>query len=64
MTNPFDREDGQFYVLKNSEGQYSIWPDFAPVPAGWDIVMEPASKVTCLAHIEEEWTDLRPQSAR
>lgn len=24
-TNPFDAEDGRFYVLVNGEEQYSLW---------------------------------------
>ena len=35
MTNPFDNEDGSFFVLVNDEGQHSLWPSFAEVPAGW-----------------------------
>lgn len=25
-TNPFDDEDGRFYVLVNDEDQHSFWP--------------------------------------
>ena len=35
MTNPFDDENGRFYVLVNDENQHSLWPTFADVPAGW-----------------------------
>ncbi len=31
----FDRDDVVFQVVVNQEGQYSIWPDFKPVPNGW-----------------------------
>ena len=30
----FERDDGTFHVVINDEEQYSIWPDFKPVPAG------------------------------
>ena len=33
-TNPFDDEDGRFYVLVNDEDQHSLWPTFSEVPAG------------------------------
>lgn len=62
MTNPFDDEDGTFLVLVNAEGQHSLWPAFADVPAGWEAVFGPASRAGCLGHITENWTDLRPRS--
>ncbi|OXS36795.1 MbtH family protein [Streptomyces sp. XY006] len=62
MANPFDDDSGVFRVLVNDEGQYSLWPDFAPVPAGWDSVHGPDTRATCLEHIERHWTDMRPPS--
>ncbi|RKN04856.1 MbtH family protein [Streptomyces radicis] len=62
MTNPFDDQDGVFLVLVNDEGQHSLWPEFADVPAGWTRVFGPESRAACLAHIEEAWTDMRPKS--
>ncbi|MET9926693.1 MULTISPECIES: MbtH family protein [unclassified Streptomyces] len=62
MTNPFDNEDGVFHVLVNDEGQHSLWPAFAEVPAGWDVVVSDSTRQTCLDHIEENWTDIRPAS--
>ena len=38
MTNPFEAQDGNFLVLVNAEGQYSLWPDFKEIPAGWTAV--------------------------
>ncbi|THJ25116.1 MbtH family protein [Candidatus Frankia alpina] len=61
-TNPFDDENGSFYVLVNAEGQHSLWPTFAPVPAGWRTVHEAASRSSCLEYVEANWTDLRPAS--
>ncbi|MGH3601447.1 MAG: MbtH family protein [Pseudonocardiaceae bacterium] len=60
--NPFDDEGGIFYALVNHEGQYSLWPTFAVVPAGWTIVHGEASRQSCLEFIEENWTDMRPKS--
>ena len=61
-TNPFDDEDGTFAVLCNDEGQHSLWPVFAEVPAGWTTVHGPGDRASCLAYVEENWTDLRPRS--
>ena len=62
MTNPFDDENGTFLVLRNDEGQYSLWPEFAAVPAGWATVFGPAGQQPCVAHVEQHWTDMRPAS--
>ena len=64
MTNPFDDENGRFSVLINDEQQYSLWPSFADVPAGWRVVFGEDSRDACLAYVEEHWTDLRPASIR
>jgi MbtH protein len=60
--NPFDDEAGSFYALVNDEGQYSLWPTFVAVPAGWTVVFGEASRQACLDHIEANWTDMRPKS--
>jgi MbtH protein len=62
MSNPFDDEDGEFCVLVNDEGQYSLWPTFRDVPAGWTAVGPRGARQACLAYIEENWTDMRPKS--
>ncbi|MFB7938266.1 MbtH family protein, partial [Streptomyces sp. NPDC056049] len=33
--NPFDNAENPFHVVVNDEGQHSLWPAFAAVPAGW-----------------------------
>ncbi|TWP45713.1 MbtH family protein [Lentzea tibetensis] len=62
MSNPFEDQDGTYLVLINDEEQYSLWPEFAGVPGGWRVVMGPDSRAACLAHIEQNWLDLRPKS--
>jgi MbtH protein len=62
VTNPFDDSNARFLVLVNHEGQYSLWPDFAAVPPGWNTVLGPEARQTCLDHIEQHWTDMRPRS--
>jgi MbtH protein len=58
--NPFDDPDGRFLVLVNDEGQHSLWPAFAPVPAGWRVGLPEASRQDCLDWIERSWVDMRP----
>ncbi|MFJ7781027.1 MbtH family protein [Streptomyces yangpuensis] len=62
MSNPFDDPDGVFLVLVNDEGQHSLWPQFADVPAGWTIAFGPESNSACLEYVENNWTDMRPKS--
>nr|WSW43262.1 MbtH family protein [Streptomyces sp. NBC_01001] len=62
MTNPFDDPEATYLVLVNDEGQYSLWPAFAEVPAGWAIAHEQDSRQACLDYIETNWTDMRPKS--
>lgn len=64
MTNPFENEDAPYLVLVNDEGQHSLWPGFADVPAGWTVALPASSRADCLAHIEQHWTDMRPLSIR
>ncbi|MGH3794143.1 MAG: MbtH family protein [Pseudonocardiaceae bacterium] len=62
MTNPFDDADGSFFALVNDEGQHSLWPVFAEMPAGWKVVHGPASWQSCMDYIDTHWTDMRPKS--
>jgi MbtH protein len=61
-TNPFDDEDGIFYVLVNDEEQYSLWPVFADVPDGWRVVFGDSDRSSCLDYVERNWADMRPRS--
>ncbi len=62
MTNPFEDENGIYVVLINDEGQYSLWPEFIDVPAGWTVAHPPDKRQACLDYINEHWTDMRPKS--
>lgn len=64
MSDPFDDPDGTYLVLRNDEEQYSCWPEFADVPPGWRVVHGPGNRDEMLAHIEENWVDMRPKSLR
>lgn len=62
MTNPFEDENGEFLVLVNDEGQYSLWPSFHEIPVGWNQVGPKGKRRECLDWIEANWTDMRPRS--
>ncbi|MFD1802329.1 MbtH family protein [Mixta tenebrionis] len=61
-TNPFDDETSAFYVLINARRQYSLWPEFAAIPAGWQVEFGPEKRASCLAYVEREWQEMRPAS--
>jgi MbtH protein len=62
MANPFEDKDQSYLVLVNDEGQHSLWPGFAAVPAGWKIAFGPGDRELCLGYVNEQWTDMRPKS--
>ncbi len=62
MTNPFEDADGTYLVLINDEGQHSLWPAFIEVPAGWAVTHPQDTRQACLDYINQNWTDMRPQS--
>ena len=47
FSNPFDDPQGAFYILRNAQGQFSLWPQQCVLPAGWDIVCQPQSQASC-----------------
>jgi MbtH protein len=57
-------ENTSFHVVVNDEEQYSIWPDYKVIPAGWRAAGKSGKKDDCLAWIDEVWTDMRPLSLR
>ncbi|MER6071763.1 MbtH family protein [Streptomyces sp. NPDC001817] len=62
MSNQLDNSHGSFHVVVNHEGQYSIWPESADVPAGWTVCHGAADRTSCLEYINTHWTDMRPLS--
>lgn len=62
MTNPFENPEGVYHALVNEEGQYSLWPAFLDVPAGWTVAHGPDNRQACLDIVNERWTDMRPLS--
>ncbi|MEU6842769.1 MbtH family NRPS accessory protein [Streptomyces sp. NPDC046716] len=62
MTDPSAGSQDHCVVVVNGEGQHAMWPEFAPPPAGWDIVHGPADRSSCAAYVDAHWTDMRPLS--
>jgi MbtH protein len=62
MSNSLDDPNGRFFVVVNAEGQYSLWPEFAQVPAGWTVSHGAADRASCIEFINANWTDMRPLS--
>jgi MbtH protein len=63
MSNPFDDQSGAFVVLVNHQGQHSLWPAAAEIPAGWwSIACEQNGRQACIEYIDKNWTDMRPRA--
>jgi MbtH protein len=62
MTNPFEDPEGTYLVVVNDEKQYSLWPAFAQVPAGWRVVHQDGTYQGSLDFISETWTDMAPET--
>jgi MbtH protein len=60
VSNPFDEQDGAFVVLINDQGQHSLWPAAADIPAGWSIACEQNGRQACIEYISKHWTNMRP----
>ena len=60
-----EEADATIYtVVVNHEEQYSIWAADMPVPDGWRSDGVTGDRETCLEHIRQVWTDMRPLSLR
>jgi MbtH protein len=59
-----DSDTIQFHVVINPEQQYSIWPGYRDIPAGWQAVGVSGTRAQCLEYIDAHWTDMRPASLR
>jgi MbtH protein len=62
MSNPFEDPEATYLVLVNEEGQYSLWPSFVEVPAGWSVAHPEGTRQQCIDYVNENWTDMRPKS--
>jgi MbtH protein len=62
MSDPSEHDNVEYLVVVNDERQYSIWPSYRELPAGWNAAGTRGSRAECLAWIEANWTDMRPRS--
>lgn len=58
-----ESDDGEYRVVRNADGQFSIMRKNHPNPAGWHDEGMRGSKEECLDHIETVWTDMAPNTA-
>jgi MbtH protein len=56
--------DEQYVVIVNDEEQYSIWIVGEELPAGWVATGFTGSRIECVDHVDQVWTDMRPKSLR
>lgn len=59
VPNPTD--EGTYQVVRNAEGQFSIWPSERDLLDGWSAVGVSGSRTTCLEYILQQWEKFRPQ---
>jgi MbtH protein len=60
VTNPFEDEDASYCVLRNDEGQHSLWRTDISCPAGWQKIYEAGSRSEALNYVNQHWHDMRP----
>ncbi|MCB4208810.1 MbtH family protein [Arthrobacter sp. UM1] len=53
----FESEQSEFLALRNVAGQYSLWPSWLEVPAGWSAEFGPSSRGDVLSYIENSWVE-------
>jgi MbtH protein len=57
-------DESKYLVVKNFEGQYSIWSSDRPIPPGWEPQGAARPKDECLEYIRLTWTDMAPASLK
>jgi uncharacterized protein YbdZ (MbtH family) len=58
MIDPFDDTTGQFKVLINDRQQHSLWPSFAKVPRGWEVVLDDTDRDSALKYVSGYSSDI------
>ncbi|MFC9336871.1 MbtH family protein [Streptomyces sp. NPDC057020] len=54
----------RYTVVVNDEEQHAVWPEDAPLPAGWRPEGFAGTEEQCVAHVDRVWPDIRPLSLR
>ena len=63
FSNPFDDPQGAFYILRNAQGQFSLWPQECAVPAGWDTACHQESQASSQQRGEGHRPTLTPPNS-
>ncbi|MDT3717945.1 MbtH family NRPS accessory protein [Pseudomonas oryzihabitans] len=58
--NPFDDPAQVLVILRNAQGQCSLWPEDMACPAGWTPVFGPALRPACDDWLKAHWRDIHP----
>ena len=58
--NLFDDPEQVMLILRNAQGQCSLWPWAMACPAGWEAVFGPAPRAACDDWLTTHWRDIRP----
>jgi len=62
--NPFDDDNGSFFVLVNDEEQHSLWPVFADVLARLAGALRRSGPRCASGLHRQNWADTAEESAR
>ncbi|MCW5254228.1 MULTISPECIES: MbtH family protein [unclassified Streptomyces] len=57
-------DETRYLVAVNDEEQHALWPEVAPLPAGWRAEGFSGTEEECAAHVDRVWPDIRPLSLR
>ena len=60
FSNPFDNPQGQFYILRNEQQQYSLWPHHCALPQGWVVECPLQPLAACNDWLAVNWSTLTP----
>lgn len=60
FSNPFDNPQGQFAILQNDQGQYSLCTAAVRTAGGWRVVCEAQSQEACQQWLAGNWRTLEP----
>ncbi len=51
MGNPFEDEEGLYFVLINRAHEFSVWPADVPCPQDWEVAHGPTTRPLCLRYV-------------
>ncbi|MDX6356290.1 MAG: uncharacterized protein QOF98_3193 [Streptomyces sp.] len=63
VTIPWAAETAGSLVLVNDDGHFSLRPAAVPVPDHWRETGVSGAQETCLQHVAQMWTDMRPATS-